>query len=334
MTTDSSPPQPTTIQKLSTAVYPSFAMLAGMQLDLFTPLKDGPMTAEQLADALGVKAEKLSPLLYALVAAELLTVEEERFANTAEADQFLVKGKPTYIGRQQGNLSRWWHATMETAESIRTSIPQSPIDFAEDSPDVLETTLRRLHAGLRQRGQELVDRYDISFAQTLADIGGDSGGLAIAVTEAYPHIQATVVDLPSVTSITQRLIEEEGATQRVKVLATDVVNSTIPASFDVAVLDRFLQVLSADEARRAIVHIYQALNPGGAIFIRGVILDDSRLSPTEMVGFGLYFLNSCPEGGAYTEQEHRDWLQTACFVDIERMVLPDAWSFIRARKPA
>ena len=65
-------------------------MLAGMQLDVFTPLKDGAMTAEQLADSLGVKAEKLSPLLYALVAAELLTVEGERFANTAEADQFLV----------------------------------------------------------------------------------------------------------------------------------------------------------------------------------------------------------------------------------------------------
>ncbi len=53
-------------------------MLAGMQLDVFTPLKDGPLTAEQLAAALNVKAEKLSPLLYALVAAELLTVEGTR----------------------------------------------------------------------------------------------------------------------------------------------------------------------------------------------------------------------------------------------------------------
>jgi hypothetical protein len=33
--------QPTTIQKLAAAVYPSFAMLAGMQRDVFTPLKDG-----------------------------------------------------------------------------------------------------------------------------------------------------------------------------------------------------------------------------------------------------------------------------------------------------
>ncbi len=53
-----------------------------------------------------------------------------------------------------------------------------------------------------------------------------------------------------------------------------------------------------------------------------------------MVGFGLYFLNSYLEGGAYTEQEHLDWLEPAGFVEIERTILPDAWSFIRARKPA
>ena len=59
----SSAPRPETIEKLASAVYPSFAMLAGMQLDLFTPLKDGPMNAEQVAEALGVDPAKLAPLL-------------------------------------------------------------------------------------------------------------------------------------------------------------------------------------------------------------------------------------------------------------------------------
>ena len=47
-------PRPETIDKLGNAVYSSFAMLAGMQLGLFTPLRDGPMGAEQLATAMGV----------------------------------------------------------------------------------------------------------------------------------------------------------------------------------------------------------------------------------------------------------------------------------------
>jgi 2-hydroxy-4-(methylsulfanyl)butanoate S-methyltransferase len=60
MAADTSTLQPTTMQQLASAVYPSFAMLAGMQLDVFTPLNDGPLTAAQLADVLGVNAEKLS----------------------------------------------------------------------------------------------------------------------------------------------------------------------------------------------------------------------------------------------------------------------------------
>ena len=92
-----SPPEPKTIQKL-VDVYPSFALLAGMQLDLFTPLKAGPMRPEQIAKAIGVGVDKLKPLLYALVAAELLTVEKNRFANTDEANHFLVRGSPSYMG--------------------------------------------------------------------------------------------------------------------------------------------------------------------------------------------------------------------------------------------
>src|SRR5215467_15957955 len=110
------PLQPTTIQKLATAVYPSFALLAGMQLDVFTPLKDGPLTATQLADALRVNAEKLSRLLYALVTANFLTVEGDRFANTPEAQQFLVKGQPTYLGGRHENFSEAWENLLHTAE--------------------------------------------------------------------------------------------------------------------------------------------------------------------------------------------------------------------------
>src|SRR6516165_12839220 len=63
---------PKTIETLADAVYPSFAMLAGMELDLFTPLKDGPLTAEEIAGAAGTDRDKTVPLLQALVAIGLL----------------------------------------------------------------------------------------------------------------------------------------------------------------------------------------------------------------------------------------------------------------------
>ena len=326
-------PQPDTIDKLGNAVYPSFAMLAGMQLGLFTPLGDCPMGAEQLATALSVGPAKLRPLLYALVAAGLLTVEDERFANTAEADNFLVRGKPGYLGGRHELYTARWGDVLKTAESIRTGAAQAKLEFSEMSLDQLETLLRGLHPATMASGRNLVARYDFSSYRSLLDVGGGSGGLAIAVTEACPHIRGTVVDLPTVTPITQRHVEEAGAADRVQVMAADVISGPLAGAYDVAVLRAFIQVLSPDQARRALRNVSQVIEPGGVIYILGSILDNSHLSPPEIVTLNVLFINIFDEGQAYTEQEYRDWLTEAGFEDFEREVLPNGTGIIRARKP-
>ena len=97
---DDSVSRPETVNKLRAAADAAFAMLAGMQLDVFTPMKDGPLTAEQIAAAISVGPTRLRLLLYVLVVAGLLTEQDGRFSNTPEANQFLVKGAPSYIGQQ------------------------------------------------------------------------------------------------------------------------------------------------------------------------------------------------------------------------------------------
>ena len=99
---------PKTIETLADAVYPSFAMLAGMELDLFTPLKDGPLTAEEIAQAAGTDRAKTAPLLHALVAIGLLKSDGDRFLNSPEAEQFLVRGSPDYIGMRHHAYRRRW----------------------------------------------------------------------------------------------------------------------------------------------------------------------------------------------------------------------------------
>ena len=42
------PPAPETIQRHANGVFASFAMLAGMQIDVFTPLRDGPLEMDAL----------------------------------------------------------------------------------------------------------------------------------------------------------------------------------------------------------------------------------------------------------------------------------------------
>ncbi len=284
-------PRPETIDKLASAVYPSFAMLAGMQLDLFTPLKDGPMSTEQIADALGVRPDKLKRLLYALLAAELLVVEGDLFFNSPEADHFLVQGKQTYIGDNWSQaIGRRWNGVLQTAETIRTGVPQQRTDFATMSSDRMESICRSFESETVAVTRELLTRHDFSSFRTLLDVGGGAGYLSILVTETYPHLRATVVDLPSITPIARRVVEEAGAGDRVQVIETDVVNDTFSGTYEAAVLANFIQVLSADQARRALKNVSDVVEPGGSLFIVGRIIDDSRITPIEFVcGSNLVF---------------------------------------------
>ena len=325
-------PRPETIDRLATAVYPSFAMLAGMQLDLFTPLEQGPMSAEEIGTALGVGHAKLRPLLYALVTAGLLTVEGDLFSNTLESNHFLVRGKPGDLGGRHNYYLDRWGEVLKTAESIRTGSAQAKHEFSEMSQDDLESFLRGLHPATVASGRNLVARYDFSSHRSLLDVAGGSGGLAIAITEVCPQLRATVLELPTVTSVSQRFVDQARANDRVEILAGDVISGELAGSYDVAVLRGFIQVLSPDEARSALTNVGRIVKPGGEIYILGSILDDSRVTPSETVGFNLVFLNIYDGGQAYTEKEHRDWLIEAGFGEIERVSLPNGTGIIKAQK--
>ena len=91
-------------------------------------------------------------------------------------------------------------------------------------------------------------------------------------------------------------------------------------------------MLSAEDARRAVQNIGAVIKPGGKIFIIGQILDDSRTSPLDAVGFNLTFINFFDAGESYTESEHREWLSGAGFVDVERFLVPDGNDLLMARK--
>ncbi len=327
-------PRPDTVNKLTFAADAAFAMLAGMQLDVFTPLKGGPMTDEGIAHTIGVGPARLRLLLYALVAAGLFTEQDGRFSNSPEANQFLIKGAPSYIGNRHAVLSTRWIANLKIAESIRTGVPQAKLDFSNSPQEELEAFLRKINLLTVEAAHALLERYDFSSTKTLADVGSGGGGIAITMTKACPHMQATAIDLPLVTPIAQKIVEEEGATDCVTVIAADVLSGPLPGSYDVAVLRALLQVLSSEDARRAVKNIGAAINPGGAIYIIGQILNDSRTSPLEAVGFNLVFINLFDAGESYTEQEHREWLSEAGFVDIERanFLLVDGFGLMTARK--
>jgi SAM-dependent methyltransferase len=329
--------KPETFFRNVLSVYSPMAMLAGMQLDVFTPLKDGPKTAAEVAAAVGASPEKLEILLYSLVRAELLTVDRGRFSNTPESDAFLVKGRTGYLGGNHELYSDLWANLLKLAASIRANAPLGKHDFGKMSDAELGAFLRGLHAGALATGAQLSKQYDFEqHARDLLDVGGGSGGVAIAACQACPSLSATIIELPRVVPFAKASVAEAKLSKRIRAVAVDVVEQAPSDMFDVAVLRFFIQVLGREAARRALKNIGKAIRSGGQLIIVGHILEDSRLSPPHASGQSLVMLTIYEEGQAFTESEYRTWLADAGFsnIDVQYGVASAGASILSARKAA
>lgn len=326
------PPSRAPIDNIREAIFTPMAVRAALQLGLFTPLARGPMTAEKLADALGVKPRRLQMLLYQLVLSEFLELDDSRFANTAMADYYLVEKNPNYIGGVHGAWTEQFYAQMKTAESIRTDTAQAKLDFSGMSQERLGGFLKGLHGMAVSAGHNLASNSKFAEAKSIVDVGGGSGGLAIALCEEHPQLHATVLDLPSVVPIAKEMVDKAGLANRINVETVNILEEPLSGSFDIATARALFQVLSADQCQKAAHNIVAALPSGGCLYIIGFVTDDSRLSPKFPVGMNLSFLNMFDDGQAYTESEYRNWLTQAGFVDVVREPSSMGNSLISARK--
>ncbi|MEX2481737.1 MAG: methyltransferase [Gammaproteobacteria bacterium] len=332
MSTDAETLKPDSINAHLNNVYPALAMLAGMQLEVFTALGMDALSAAEAAERLEVKAGKLEPLLYALVSAGLLELEAGRFRNTAEAAEFLVKGQPRYLGSAHQAYSDLWSATLHTAASIRSGAPQAKHDFSRMSYAELSAFVRGLDAGAGATARRLDKAFDMSRFSHLLDAGGGSGGLAIALCQRCPELRATVAELANVAPVTRECIAESGLGERIEVIEADLVTTVPAGTYDAVVLRSVLQVLSAADAAAALAHATRALRAGGECFVVGRMLDDSRLTPIEAVAVNVMFLNVYDDGQAYTESDYRTWFEAAGLKGNERLPLAGGYSIMRGTK--
>ena len=324
--------EPTTIIRHANAVFGPMAMLAGMELDLFSVFDDGPHTIPEIAATIDADPDRLSLLLYALVSAELLSVENGVFANTAEADRYLISGKAGYMGGLSSLYRELWGAAMKTTATIREAKPQAAHDFAGMDETALGEFFAGTHPGALGAAQQLASRVDLSGHRKLLDAACGSGGVGIGLCQAFSKLTATIADLAPVAPIAHRFVNEAGLAERVTVEAVDLIEQPPSGTYDVAVMRNLIQVLSADEAAKVINNIGKTLEPDGMICILGWMLDNSRTAPMNAVCHNLVFINFYDHGQAYTEGEHQKWLEAAGFRNAERHEMPGGYGLMTANK--
>lgn len=332
MTPSSNPPSPAKITGQLISAFRPAALLAALQLDVFTALGDEALAVDELARALSVQPRRLRPILNVLVLTDLLRLDGERFLNGEEAAYYLVKGRPGYIGGIHELYADMYRAVLSTAESIREDRPVAEHDFGRMTDEALAAFFRGLHGLGVVQGRQLAKQHEFDRFGALADVGGGSGNMAIGACEACPRLRATVLELDRITAIARQFIGDAGLADRITVAECDIARQEPDATYDVAVLRSVLQVLPPDQAAGAIENIGRRIRTGGEIYILGYVLDDSRLAPWEAAAWDVAFLNIYRGGRSYTDAEHRDWLRAAGFGKIQRTLLPVNTSLVKATK--
>ena len=320
-------PSPDRIQEMMTAFWASKALFTGVELGLFDELSRGPASAEVLAYRLRLNHRALERLLNALAALGLLAKENNRYRNTPEADAYLVKDKPTYLGGQVEHLSHLhWRLWQFLPDAIRENSPRVRQVFGlgfdlfqaiTQDPQYLRAFLQGQHSLTMHAAQEIVEAFDFSPYKTLMDVGGGSGALCIAAVQKYPRLKAILLELPAVSPLAQEFITQHGVADRVRVVGGDFFRKeTLPAEADVIALGWVLHDWPAPKAVQILRNCHDVLQPGGALLVCEKLLEEAKTGPVYTALMNLHLLVSTG-GEEHTASEYRQWMEAAGFHGVQ-----------------
>ncbi|MGH8454704.1 MAG: methyltransferase family protein, partial [Nevskiales bacterium] len=229
------------IMQTATAFWPSKVLLTAVELDLFTTLGDGKMSAPQLGQTLGLHPRGTYDFFDALVALKFLDRDgdgpEGQYKNTPQTAVFLNKKSPAYIGglaeMLNARLFGFWN---NLGTALKTGQPQNEVKgggksvFEElySDPAGLSQFLDAMTGFQAANFSLLAEKFDFSKYKTVSDIGGALALLSRIVGARHQHLMFNSVDLPPVVPLAQKQIKAAGMEHRIKATAGDFFKEELP----------------------------------------------------------------------------------------------------------
>ena len=317
------------IMQTATAFWASKALLTAVELDLFTTLGDGEMTASQLGKPLGLHPRGTYDFFDSLVALKFLDRDgdgpEGKYRNTPETASFLNKNSPRYIGGLAEMLnSRLFGFWNNLGDALKTGQPQNEAKHGGKS------IFEELYSNQASLGEfldamtgfqaanfgQLAEKFDFSKYQTVSDIGGALGLLSRITAARHQHLKFNTFDLPPVAPLAQKHIDAAGMTERIRVCSGDFFKDELPKA-DVITMGNVLHDWNLDNKKMLIKKAYDALPEGGAFIALENLIDDARRENAFGLLMSLNMLIEFGDAFDYTGADFREWCSEAGFKRFE-----------------
>jgi hypothetical protein len=308
-------------------------LLSAVELGLFTELARGAKDAKSLRKALGLHPRSTLDFLDTLVALGLLERRNGRYRNSPDADLFLDKNKPGYIGgileMANARLYPFWG---NLTKGLRTGLPQNEARNGGNAFEELYADPQRLKGFLQAMtglslgiGKAIANQFPWKKYKSFADIGTAQGGLPAMVCLQHKHLSAVGFDLPEMRPHFESYVKSFGFDGRLRFEAGNFFSDPLPSA-DVLVMGHILHDWNMDEKRMLLGKAFRALPKGGALIVFEALMDDARSKNVFGLLMSLNMLIETPGGFDYTGRDCSKWMREAGFrkTYVEHLVGPDS----------
>src|SRR5258708_4318472 len=176
----------TRLQKIAQAYWESAALMAAVELEVFTAIAHGHDTVPKAAKVVGISERNAERLLTALCAMTLLAREGDRFANAADVQRFLVKDGERYAGPWILFTKPRWAAYGELSQRLRSKTENRLGSYESFTVD----DARRYHTATYSIGMGAARLFsrsvDLGGRRKMLDLGGGFGAYRIPATHTFP----------------------------------------------------------------------------------------------------------------------------------------------------
>jgi ubiquinone/menaquinone biosynthesis C-methylase UbiE len=306
-------------------------LATAVELEVFRHVAEGKRTVAAIAKASGATERGVRMIVDALVGLGLVsragTGPEAVLSLAPDADAFLVKGKPSYLGEflvfHAKGIEEGWHGLTDT---VRTGKPFQKVDVPAEGVPLWHHLVDSLFAlgfpAAQGVGKELARLYPGKPVRLL-DVAAGSGVWGLGAATTNPAVRPTLMDLPETLEHARRFVDRMGLASRVDWLPGDLRTVDFgTAKFEAATLGHILHSEGAEHSRRLLAKTAKALVPGGTLVIAEFLPDPDRNGPALPLLFALNMLVHTSEGDTFTVPQLTAWLEEAGFKDVRTVPAP------------
>lgn len=311
------------LMQIISGFWASKTLAAAVELDLFTQLSGRGVDIHQLSQLLQIHPRPAEMLLSGCASLGLLEKRGERYYNSPLSEEFLVQGKPYYFGGVITLLDRRLYLPWSRLpEAIKTNRAQTwgdqpgIFEAISANPEEQRIFTEGMHSFSVQSGEAVAAAFDFLPYAHLLDVGGGSGAYCIEAARRYPHLRATVFDLPTALEIAREKIAEAAFSDRIKTHPGDFFTEALPKGADVVLLSMILHDWTPEKNRVILKRCFDALPSGGAIIVSELMMNDEKTGPVSAALMSLNMLIET-EGRNYTWAEYTEWLMEVGFREIQ-----------------